>query len=361
MIPVVGSEVVIFHTICNGTPSSAHPSTARCRPALHFVARMTQGLTIDEVRAFTVLSSVRSSFGIFATWLLIALTIWGVVVVRHPLMIAAAFVLMARHQLSLGILMHDGAHRRLFSSRVINDWVGQFLCAAPILISQDTYRKLHLKHHRMPMSDADPDLGITGGYPITRGSFARKLMRDLTGQTYFKFVGYFLHRMLTGKGGSFRKPTAQEPQNEITKTIRAQQAGKGMSPTAVLVSFAFMQGVLFAAFWLALSPWYYLLLWLLPQMTVLQLLLRIRGITEHAGYAPGPDQAQISRTVVNPLQTFFFAPNNVGYHIEHHLYPSVPWYRLPKVHRLLKERHALPDANVYTSYRDVLRELIIRA
>jgi len=61
---------------------------------------------------------------------------------------------------------------------------------------------------------------------------------------------------------------------------------------------------------------------------------------------------------VNPLQTFFFAPHQVNYHMEHHQYPSVPFFNLPKVHRLLKERGSLPETNLYTGYGKVISELL---
>ena len=83
-----------------------------------------------------------------------------------------------------------------------------------------------------------------------------------------------------------------------------------------------------------------------------------RGITEHAGYQPSADQRLCSRTVINPLETFLFAPHRVAYHIEHHVYPGVPFFNLPRVHAILKERESLPAANVYTSYRAVLRDLV---
>ena len=46
------------------------------------------------------------------------------------------------------------------------------------------------------------------------------------------------------------------------------------------------------------------------------------------------------------------APANVNYHIEHHAMASVPYYRLPQMHRLLRERNAVPEA---PGYLEVLR------
>ncbi len=89
---------------------------------------------------------------------------------------------------------------------------------------------------------------------------------------------------------------------------------------------------MFAALWASGHPGLYAL-WLVSMMTVLQVLLRVRGIAEHAGFERAEDQRLCTRTVVNPVQTFFFAPHRVNFHVEHHLYPSVPAYRLPAVHR----------------------------
>ena len=39
-------------------------------------------------------------------------------------------------------------------------------------------------------------------------------------------------------------------------------------------------------------------------------------------------------------------PHHVNYHLEHHLYPAVPHYRLPALHRLLAAKGALEGAEV---------------
>jgi fatty acid desaturase len=44
------------------------------------------------------------------------------------------------------------------------------------------------------------------------------------------------------------------------------------------------------------------------------------------------------------------------YHIEHHLYPSVPHYRLPACHAALREAGALADAEVSSSLRATWRK-----
>ena len=104
---------------------------------------------------------------------------------------------------------------------------------------------------------------------------------------------------------------------------------------------------LFTAFWgMVLSGgfvvWglefgrYLVLYWLVPYCTVTQVFFRIRGAIEH-GNVPDPENAyQQTRTYFMPaLLRFFFAPKQVNYHLEHHLYPSVPFYHLPRLHAVL--------------------------
>jgi fatty acid desaturase len=68
--------------------------------------------------------------------------------------------------------------------------------------------------------------------------------------------------------------------------------------------------------------------WLVPIATWLSMILRIRSIAEH--YALPHDHVWMeTRTVIpNLLEALFIAPKNIAYHIEHHQYPSVPFYRL---------------------------------
>ena len=45
------------------------------------------------------------------------------------------------------------------------------------------------------------------------------------------------------------------------------------------------------------------------------------------------DELGSTRTVLPFLwEKWFFAPHMVNYHLEHHLYPSVPFYNLPELH-----------------------------
>ncbi len=299
-------------------------------------------LTNEELRSFSKVDDWRGWAWIAATWGLIAATFAALCLVPHPLVFAVCFILIARHQLSLAILMHDAAHRRIFNNLALNDYVAQFFLASPILFSLNSYRVFHLKHHQNPLAPDDPDLSLIGGYPIPKMSLVRKLLRDACGVSYFKFIGYFISKSRTQAG----------------RKVKSDGKRVGPSFLEVLLMILVTNALLFGALYLAGHPAYYFFFWLLPAITALQVLLRIRGIAEHAGYKQNEDQRLNARTVVNPLQAFFFAPNRVNYHIEHHVYPSIPWYRLPEVHQLMKERGSLPPKNLFRGYGAVLKELV---
>jgi fatty acid desaturase len=59
----------------------------------------------------------------------------------------------------------------------------------------------------------------------------------------------------------------------------------------------------------------------------------LRGYLEHAGTGAGVFRD--TRSWSHPAYRWLFFGNN--FHLEHHLYPAVPCYNLPVVHRLLRD------------------------
>ena len=56
-----------------------------------------------------------------------------------------------------------------------------------------------------------------------------------------------------------------------------------------------------------------------------------------------------TRTVTsNALVSFFMC--NLNYHLEHHLFPAMPWYNLPRLHALLQDEYRNAGSFVYASY-----------
>ena len=97
-------------------------------------------------------------------------------------------------------------------------------------------------------------------------------------------------------------------------------------------------------------------LWVLPQLTVYQLITRIRNIAEHA-CVPNTSPLTNTRTVKASLVArMFMVPHNVQYHLEHHLFLATPWYNLPTAHKFMIENGATERMCIEDSYIEVLRK-----
>ena len=78
------------------------------------------------------------------------------------------------------------------------------------------------------------------------------------------------------------------------------------------------------------------LLWVLPQL-VGQVFLRLYLLTEHTGCAETPNGLINTRTTLTnaAMRRLMW---NMSYHAEHHLYPSIPFHRLPAAHGPVRDR-----------------------
>lgn len=243
--------------------------------------------------------------------------------------IVALFLIGAR-QLGFAVLMHEASHRSLFGKRATNDWAGQWLCAYPIWSDTTVYRPYHLQHHAHTGTQRDPDLGLIAPFPITPASLRRKILRDLTGQTGVKLAR-----------AAFKRSIARWSEPE------GRRAAVG-----VLVTNALLVGALAALG----HAWLYLL-WAGAWLTTNTLLTRVRSIAEHALTPNADDPLGNTRTTLARWwERLLIAPNRVNYHLEHHLLMTVPHYKLPQMHALLRERGLLEHACVEREgYSAILR------
>ena len=143
-------------------------------------------LSRDEVRDLLTPRDWRSWLSLLTDWGLVGAAFALVARWPNPLTVVVALLVIGARQLGFAILMHEAAHRTLFCNRRLNDWVGNWLCAFPIWSDLRPYRPYHLQHHAKTWTADDPDLGLANPFPITRASLARKVWRDLSGQTGWK-------------------------------------------------------------------------------------------------------------------------------------------------------------------------------
>ena len=274
--------------------------------------------------------SWRNAWSVVSVWLQAALILGLAVWWGNPAGYVVAFLLMGRTQAQLASLMHESAHRLLFSDRRLNDFVGRWLLGYPAYTSTDAYRRVHMAHHRQEFGPDEPDIPLYAGYPISAASFRRKLVRDATGQTGFK--------LFRAQAAGFRSSDPRV-RHTLWKILAVQ---------AVLLGAAVVAG-----YW-----WLYPVFWLLPFLTVWRVINRLRSIAEHGGMDASPDRRATTHTV---RQTWWsrsvLVPFNIGWHLAHHVDAGISMRHLPRYHRALCDAGYVTPELEYHDYRALWRAL----
>jgi len=270
----------------------------------------------------------------------IALGVW------QPLLIPICVMVIGTRQLGLAILMHEAAHGALARNLRLNDVLGHWLCAVPIGASLTAYRPYHLAHHRFAQQPEDPDLILSAPFPVSGVSLRRKMIRDLTGQTFFKqrvLLPFAALRQRSGRIGE-----AHDYDAVVT----------GRSVLAFLVWNAALLGLLsLLGVW-----WAFFALWLLPMATWFPLVTRLRNIAEHACVEGSAEDAfRAARTTrARWWERAFIAPYWVNFHAEHHLFMHVPCWNLPRLHRAIRQTEPGWRMEVAGGYVEVLKQAASR-
>lgn len=81
------------------------------------------------------------------------------------------------------------------------------------------------------------------------------------------------------------------------------------------------------------------------------------GLLQHGGLAEDVvDHRLNSRTVyMNPISRWIYW--NMNYHVEHHMFPMVPFHALPQLHALIKDDLPEPNPSIYDAYREMVLAL----
>lgn len=306
-----------------------------------------QGMNVQRFEPGTVLSAaemaaVRKRSDL--TGMLCVIHAWAVIgaamalyaVWPNPLTFVFAVIVIGSRQLGLAILMHDAAHGVLMRTHWLNEWVGQWLLAYPTMGDMLAYRHYHLVHHRRTQQADDPDLSLSAKFPITRESFWRKMVRDLTGQTGFKQRKAQFLRSLGKPGDPF--------------AVRAKgfwdRIGRQYSVQLVVLALMTAFG----------KPHYFLMFWLLPNITWHMAITRVRNIAEHAMV---PDNDDVFRNARTTYASWWVrgmvAPYWVNYHVDHHLMFYVPCYNLPALHALLLKHGLGAKMEIQPNYVTMLK------
>lgn len=252
--------------------------------------------------------------------------------INHPVTWLIAFLLMGRMHAQFASLMHEAAHRLLFTHRKANDFVGNWLLGFPVITSTPAYRRVHMAHHRQEFGPEEPDIPLYANYPVQRASLRRKLVRDLTGRTGIKLF----RQQLRG---------FHSPDQRVRRT---------------LWKMTFVQVVIASLFTLSGHFWMYPVMFVLPYFTLWRVINRLRSIAEHGGLRADKDRRITTHSVSQHwLARFYLVPYNIGFHLAHHVDAGVPFRNLPRYHALLRQHHYVDDSYEYPSYPALWRALAL--
>ncbi len=293
-------------------------------------------VTREEMNVYTQRSDLKATAAVAFNWAFIAAIFYGVALWPNPLTVLVGIALLGGRHLAFAALMHDCGHHTLFTTAKANDIVGQWLCSYPILSDVHRYARGHQRHHVHAGTTEDPDLPNYQSYPITKVSFRRKIVRDLTAQTGWKAL------RATGRRGR-------------TEIVQAPWNGNS------LAGHVLVHGAMFGVLALAGHPLLYFM-WPAAFLTSYMLIARLRQVAEH-GAVPDLfdlDPRANTRTIyVRWWEKLFVAPFNLNYHLEHHFRANVPCYNLKAFHFFLKGKGIYRETHFPMGYGELLRQVVI--
>ncbi|MDX2308392.1 MAG: fatty acid desaturase [Hyphomicrobium sp.] len=307
-----------------------------------------------------------------------------------------AIVVIGGFQHQLGGVIHEATHYILFADRKRNELISDWLAAFPIYTSTYAFRLHHLAHHQFVNDpERDPNFAqaeMSGhwlDFPLSQFELVMAVVRQLNP---LRLVKYILARAKYSALGSDKNPYAKTDKMGSPWIIRVGALfAIGMPAvaiafielqwwTAALVAhvvlsaallayygfvpesdyaesridpvishrvtslnrmgfMALLYGTLTFACWATGEPvWgYFGLLWILPMFTTFPLFMIIREWVQHGN----ADRGRLTNSrvfLVGPVLRYLVFPWGMDYHLPHHMYCSVPHYKLKDLHEALRRR-----------------------
>ncbi len=300
-------------------------------------------LTKQEIKSLTKRSDLYGMYAIFITWGGVAICFLGLALASQmEWYLALPLYLFFTAMLAV----HDASHGTLFKTKWLNNKLADWLFAKPLWNDLENYREYHFKHHTKTATKDDPDLILSEGYPTTKRSMFKKIIRDITGFIGLKFLALRVLVDLELVDWTVTGELNWRDRKDRTLLSYPAKFFKNAIPMLVcnvslfLVLDAFNYG------------WLYMF-WIIAHMTFFMLFVRIRSMAEHAALERVPDMFKNTRTTkAGLLARLTVAPLNVNFHQEHHIMASCSFVHLPRAHKLLREKGIVGEP---PTYLDVLK------
>ncbi|WP_216819967.1 fatty acid desaturase [Zoogloea sp. LCSB751] len=247
----------------------------------------------------------------------------------------AIFIVATRMNI-LGLLVHDQTHMAGYRHK-FGDLIVNLFCAYPLLVlTVEGYAQVHLAHHRDYFSKNDPDhlrkSGPDWSFPKTRLQLLKLALKDLSG---LNVIATIRGKRIAGGLVTFQR--------------------RGVNPKWVRpVYLLAIIGILVATGTWKLA----LLYWLLPLLTVMQLIVRWGALCEHEYNHENGFVTDTTPLIELRWWEKLILPNlNFSLHIYHHYFPGLAFSELPKVHQMFRDAGLVDDGAVFHGYGAYLKHL----
>ena len=292
-------------------------------------------IELSILRALSRLSFIKVLTAIIFDWGLIFLLAFLQLNYLSYYFYPIVLIIIATRQHALGIVLHDASHFRLLPNHFWNDLIADFLLAFPLNLTIFGYRREHFAHHKFSGMPNDPDLIRLSSPHYQKDKTTRYLILKMV----LLSTGFYIVREFYEMGIKYQLST------KVPMKVNFSRIGFW----AVMITIISLKH-----FWLSV-----LLFWFIPMSTVLMSIVFIRLKAEHDRI---PNNKLLNTRTIIPtwIERFFISQHNVHFHLDHHLYPSVPFYQLNKLHQeLLKNERYKKDAHISKGYFDEFWKEII--
>jgi fatty acid desaturase len=307
-------------------------------PALVGDKRRLSSSARAEIRGLTGARPIAFVLQALCAWAVIFGTIAAATKIDSLWFTMFALIVISTRINILALLVHEQVHYLGIKGKH-GDSAANLLIAYPLLgISVEDYARVHLAHHRYYFTDKDPDhlrkAGTDWTFPMSYLHLAKLLLSDIVGLTFVRF--------LRGK------------RSETTHLFRRTH------PSPRWLRPLFLLGIAALLTWSGTWSLFFLY-WVLPLLTVFQVIVRLGAVCEHVYNLPGADVIESSPIIIQPWWEKILLPNlNFTFHIYHHFYPGVAWANLPKVHEIFRRENLVNEQNVFRGHGAYLRYLQTR-
>jgi fatty acid desaturase len=231
---------------------------------------------------------------------------------------------------------HEAGHGTAFKTRWINDALYQ-VASFQVFRRPTVWRWSHARHHTDTLVvGRDPEIAaqVPTRWPV--------LIGNLVGLAHV--AGEVRKLLLNVSGRLDAEEKTFVPESEWPRVIREARAW--------VVVYAGVFGLCWA-----LGSFVPLLFVGLPSLYGAWLYLFF-GLTQHAGLPENvTDHRKNCRTVyMNPVFRFLYW--NMNYHVEHHMFPMVPYHALPRLHEALKSETPPAYRGTLAAYREIISALV---